>query len=223
MRVEFTGTETLTLEIEGTLPHARAEELAGPGVEVQRAGDRAVVSLLLFQMKGLRPRGLPAPALDYGEALWRIGAVRDGESAWFGHACDIDHPLVRLTGAWLVRYPIRVASFTFDDDGEGEGKGGCSVIVDAESKHFKVRARPAETRGEGPAASPPRRIFVRSRGALFEIPWREDPAPRRWSVTLDLADVALGVATFGADVAWAPSGVVHRGRIHRCGLARRIG
>lgn len=209
----------LTLELEGTLPRARAEELAGPGLEVERAGDRAAVSLLLFQMKGLRPRGLPAPPLDYGEALWRVGVIRDGAKAWLGHACDIDHPLVRLTGAWLVRYPIRVGSFGFESDGDG----GCSAAVDAAGARFVVRARAEDPRGEGPKANPPRRIFVRSRRALFEIPWREDPAPRRWAVTLDLADVALGAETFGADVTWAPSGVVHRGRVHRCGLARRVG
>jgi len=33
----------------------------------------------------------------------------------------------------------------------------------------------------------------------------------------------LDAATFGAAVRWDAAGVVHRGRVHRCGLAARVG
>lgn len=59
-------------------------------------------------------------------------------------------------------------------------------------------------------------------GQLYEIPWREEPASWRHEATLRLRDDGLARRTFGEGVSFDRKGTVHRGHVHRCGLARKV-
>jgi hypothetical protein len=206
--IELRGTEAFTVELTGTLAVDDARALAASLPLALRPDGRAEVGLLLFQMRGLGLGALPGPRLDYGEALWRLGVIVDGAPGWFGLCCDIDHPLVRRTGALLVRYPVRAARFAFDAEAG-------SAQVDAAAGTLRVTA---DLTAEAPAAEPPRPLLVRDGGRLFRIPWKEEPAPFRRRATASVRG-ALGERTLAPSLGWDAAALVHRGRVHRCGLA----
>ncbi len=213
MLLELRGTEALTVEVGASLPVASARELWPHGFTLEVRDGRAVASLILFHMRGLKPRGLPAPGLDYWEALWRLGIIWDGVPAWFACACDIDRPVVGWLGRRLVRYPVRLASFS-----HSEGEESCAVTVTVSGLPFQLGA----TFGDTVAAVPPRRLLVRSRGSLFDVPWVEDPAPFRKHAEIAILDATLSQETLGRGASFERVGTVHRGRVHHCGLARRL-
>lgn len=165
--------------------------------------DGARVGVLFFAMSGLKIRGVPWPGFDYTEALWRRA---EGE-AWLVVACDLDRALVRVMGKRIVRYPARTASFV----------GRWSVTT--ESGSFSVQVT---EKNESPAPTPPRRTLVREGDRTYEIPWEEIPAPIRKVATVDVLSDTLSEPTFGSRVEWSKAGLVHRGRIHMCGVARPI-
>ncbi len=203
MRTILTGTETETLELDGTLPASAGASVPLP---LRLAEGPVPVNVLFFAMRGLRMRGVPWPAFDYREALWRIAVELDGEPAWLAVACDLDSAMIRAFGRRIVRYPTRVARFD----------GHWSVV--AEGGAFSTES----TLGAAsPAAVPPRRTFVRDGGRVYEIPWEEVPAPERHVASVGVLSDSLSAPTFGARATWSPSGLVHRGRIHSCGIARR--
>ena len=210
--LELRGTEALTLELRGTLDPDRARALVAPWRPIV-SDDGAELELLVFDMRGLRPKGLPGPRLDYREALWRIGIEHDGAPAWLGHTCDLDHSLVRALGRYLVRYPVRTATFDL------EGDDPVTIRVAASGHALSVSAGAT---AEVPPAEPPRPIVVRSGPRAYRIPWREDPTPDRHRARVTVEQDDLSVVTLGVPVAWAPTGLLHRGRVHRCGLARAL-
>lgn len=219
--IELRGTEAFTVELEGTVPLAQARACLGAAalpLETREADPtRAVVSVLLFQMRGMRARGLPGPVLDYAEALWRVGVLWRGAPAWFAVACDLDSAAVRALGAVLVRYPTRAARLAVDAEGARVER------VDAAARRFAVRATAVPAR-ETPPPVPPRPLLVPARrgsGALYRIPWREEPAPERRVARCEVSEPALARATLGEGLAWAPEGLVHSGRTHICGVASR--
>lgn len=215
--MQLWGVEEATIEVEGTIPEAAARRLLGD-LPPEPAGEgRARVGLLVFRMRGLKPRGLPAPGSDYQEALYRVGARLGSEPAWLCPACDIDRAHVRALGAWLVRYPVAAARIALD-----AGDDAFRLDMHAAGARLALTATP---RGDAsPPPRPPRRALVRSGGGLYEIPWREDPGPFRCRAAIAFADDARARAAFdlraGEDLAWEPEGLILRGRTHRCGLAR---
>lgn len=213
MLLELRGTEALTVEVGATLPVSSARELWPEGLTLELRDGRSVASLLFFHMRGLRARGLPAPSFDYWEALWRVGIIWDGAPAWFACACDLDHPTVAWLGRRLVRYPVRRASFT-----HLEHDAGCAVTVTASGISFQLGA----SFGEAVAPVKPRRLIVRDHGSFFEIPWEEDPAPFRKHAEITILDATLAQETLGRGASFDRVGLVHRGRVHHCGLARRL-
>jgi uncharacterized protein YqjF (DUF2071 family) len=210
--VELSGTEAWTLELLGRVPRAAVERVAA-GLPLRETAEGVEVGLLLFGMQGLRPTRLPAPAFDYGEALWRIGVDLDDVPGWLGHTCDLDRALVGVLGRVLVRYPARRARIEHDDDGER-----WQVAVAAAGARLCVEATPGD---DVPPAVRPRPIVVRGGQRWFRIPWREDPASWRRVATVSVRQDGLASATLGAAVQWSGEAVVHRGRVHRCGVARR--
>ncbi|HEY8042608.1 MAG TPA: DUF2071 domain-containing protein [Polyangiaceae bacterium] len=213
MPIELVGTEALSLELTGATSLARARVLLKDlAPEVSDDGN-AVVGLLLFRMQGMHVRGTPGPKVDYGEALWRIGVVHEGAPAWFALRCDLDHPLVMSLGRRAIRYPVRAARFAFEDGGSA-----CSFAVRAEGVRLALRA---SITGRASSPVPPRRVLSRVTGVLYEIPWREDPPPEVHDARIEWTSVELARATLGAPVSWLPGAVLLRGRVHRCGLARR--
>ena len=213
MLFELRGTEDLTVEVGASLPLSSARELWPQGLTFETRADRAVASLLVFHMRGLHGRGLPAPSFDYWEALWRLGVMWDGVPAWFGCACDIDHPFVGWLGRRINRCPVRKASFT-----HSEAEASCAVTATVEGYSLQLGA----TFGEEVAAVPPRQLIVRNQGSLYRIPWEEDPAPFRRFAEISILDASLAQETLGRGVSFERVGVVHRGRVHHCGLARRL-
>jgi len=212
------GTEEHTVELWGSMPAEHARALVGPGVVLRLDGGAAVVGLLLLRMRGLVVRvagaPLPAPAIDYGEALWRIGVLEQGGGpAWFGVACDLDGAMVRRAGRLLVRYPVREARVGFSP-----GAHACAVDVVALGRHLRARARALPER---PPSLVPWPLLVRSAGRVWRIPWREEPAAWRHRAAIDVEDDGLAMSTLRVPVVWNGSGLMHRGRIHRCGMAVR--
>jgi hypothetical protein len=205
--MELVGTEERTLEAAGTISRAAAEALVGSGVLAENQDGRTPVSLLVFAMHGLTLRPLPGPGLDYGEALWRVGCLWEGQRAWFAVACDLDSALVRALGARLVRYPVRRGEILLTD---------YSAEVTAGGRATRVRAY---AQAGSPAPVPPRPALVRAQGRLYRIPWREDPAPFRSEARLEILADTLSALTFGEAAAWDERGLLHRGRVHRCGIA----
>lgn len=210
--VELTGTEAWTLELVGRVPRAAVERVAA-GLPLRETAEGVEVGLLVFGMQGLRPARLPSPGFDYGEALWRIGVDLDDVPGWLGHTCDLDRALVGMLGRVLVRYPVRRAGVEHDDDGERWRLG-----VTAAGARLGLDATPGD---DVPPAVRPRPIVVRSGARWFRIPWREDPASWRRTATIDVREDGLSATTLGAAVQWSSEAVAHRGRVHRCGLARR--
>ena len=206
MRTILRGTETETLELGGVLPET-ARGLVPAPLAVRDGPLR--VEVLLFAMHGLALRAMPWPRFDYREALWRIECERDGELGWYAIACDLDSAAIRVFGRRVVRYPTRTARFS------GEWS------IEAAGGTFTTRSA-IDDRSEPPAPVAPRRMFVRDGELVFEIPWQEIPAPERHVARIEVLADSLSEPTFGHLVTWDSSGLVHRGRTHMCGRARRV-
>lgn len=210
--LELRGTEAATIELSGTIPPTAATPLMlGSGLAPEQDAEGVRVSLLLFRMQGLRLRGLPWPAFDYGEALWRIGVRHREQPSWLAVACDLDSAWIRWSGALLCRYPVRRARFRFAAAEQAyhveiNGKAG-GLVVHATSSRREV---PPE---------PPRPVLVYIASRLYRIPWQEEAAPYRRVADIDTCDGAAIAATFRRPVRWHPRGLVHQGRVHRCGIA----
>ncbi len=203
-RTILRGTEADTLELDGTLPASARSHVPAP-LEIPEGPVR--VNVLFFAMRGLALRGVPWPTFDYQEALWRIAVQLDGVPAWFAIACDLDHASIRALGRRIVRYPTRVARFERRWSVEASG-GTLSTRVIEEA--------------QSPEPVPAQRTFVRDGTCVYEIPWEEIAAPERHAASVEVLCDSLSERTFGERVTWASSGLVHRGRIHMCGVARRV-
>ncbi len=208
--MELSGTEAYTLEITGSI--VDAPRVPG-GLELIRCDGAVEASVLFFAMRGLgmtEPVSI-GPRFDYGEALFRIGVVFDGRPAWLAVACDLDRSVVRSLGGVLVRYPVRAARIEVSAARASSRSGAGEIDVGIGA------------RGESPAPVPPRPLLVPDEGRLYRIPWREDPAPVRHIVDVDVRLDSLSRATFGAAATYDAKGLAHEGRVHRCGIATRVG
>jgi hypothetical protein len=200
----LTGRESLTLEVELGCGLAAAPH---PELELEAPGQ---VSLLLFAMEQMHAEALPWPKLRYREALWRVRVRHRGAPAFFASACDLDHPLVKALGRTAIRYPVRDASFAFEDGAAPR------FSVRSPAGALELVARPS------PDVAPviePLPVLTLGGKALYRIPWRETPTPERVWASLEVRDGALAEATLGAPVTWPSRAVLMRGRQHHCGLA----
>jgi hypothetical protein len=205
----LSGIELVSLEVLGRLPLERARALVPAELKLRRVEGAAEVGLLCFRMQGLAPGIVRRWGLDYSEALWRIGIEWRGEPAWFGACCDIDAAGVRWGGRWLMRYPVRRADIDIDESRARVVRGGNELVLT-----FRKL-------GVAPEPTPPRPLVVSDRGRLYRVPWREDPAPECSTAQVEILDDSLVRATWAA-VTWQPSGLVHQGRGHHCGIAERL-
>ena len=204
------GTEALTLEVGAALDAQRAREIVPQRFELDIADDVARGSLLLFRMSGLSMNALPFASFDYSEALWRISVRVDDELAWFVVACDLDSALVRFVGARLIRYPTRAARIVGSEARWRIDAGG----VSADLRVSDIEPAPVPTL---------RRVFVgATKKNVYEIPWDEAPPARARLARVTVAEPALVRSTFGDGARLDETGVVHRGRIHMCGFAKRL-
>lgn len=195
------GTEALTLEVGVSISSAFARAIVPERFEVE-----ARASVLFFKMSELTASFFPLAKFDYAEALWRIAIRHEGEPAWFAVKCDLDHPVVRTLGARLVRYPTRAARII--------GSEGRWSVATSDAK-LELRV----SDDDDTEIPPLRRMFV---PGGFEIPWDEVAPTRARSARITMGDDALVRATLGEDAKLDGTGVVHRGRVHMCGFARRV-
>lgn len=208
MRTFLSGTELRTLEVGLSLDAALARALAGE-LEPELADGAGRGDVLFFSMRGLGVTGVPLFRFDYGEALFRLSVRWRGEAAWLALACDLDAKLIQVLGRWLVRYPVRPARLALEDGCfTSSASGGALSIATA-------------VEADEPAPLPARPLLVRQGATLYRIPWREDPAPWRRLARCTATDDGLAVKTFGGAVHFDATGTLHRGRVHRCGVARR--
>ena len=198
--MELRGTEALTLEVGASLSADHARALVPPRFELE--GGRA--NVLFFRMTELS-----IARFDYFEALWRVSIRHEGALAWLAVKCDIDHPIVRALGARFVRYPTRAARIV-----GSEGKWS----IDAAGTKLEIGVRD-EDRASVPET---RRTFVTTGDRVWEIPWSEEPPAKARLAKLNVTDDALVRATFGEGAKLDETGIVHRGRVHVCGFARRV-
>lgn len=211
-RIELAGIEAHTLELTGRIPAEVAARRLPAALTPREDRDGVELGVLAFAMRGLglvRPVRI-GPRFDYGELLWRIGVTWRGEAAWFATTCDLDRAAIRAMGAWLVRYPVRAARITLD---------ARALSVHVGTAALAVRVGEA-MRTCDPVA--PRPVLVGGSGRLSRIPWREEPAPERGWVSVEIDDGGLGRATLGAEITWDRAALAHAGRRHRCGIAVRV-
>ncbi|MFO0640820.1 MAG: hypothetical protein U0183_16485 [Polyangiaceae bacterium] len=195
---------------------AMARRVPPPLVIERDAGGRGSASLLVLEMSGLGLGRLP-PRFDYREVLYRVGVEVDREKAWLAVRCDIDRPLVRSFARAVIRYPVCPATITIDDRGDRT----LTLRAHTARDHLSVTLAVEEGQ-DAPEPSPPRRTFVVDGPTLFEIPWDERPAPRRQTSDVVAIEGPSTGAVFGGAVTFDPRAVVHHGRVHRCGAARRV-
>lgn len=230
--VEFTGIERITFDLGGTIDEAAARRLTGATAPLANAG-LVAVSLLFIQMRGLRPSGLPLPGIDYGEVLWRLAVEHEGAPAWLAVACDLDRLVVRRLGAWLMRYPVRRARIAIADRGRevdfAVAAAGARLDVQVQGA-----ADGAPPQGAPSSARAPVPLLVYGAGRQYRIPWGEAEGeaggeaggekggPFWCAAPCAVGASTLAEATLGTEVRWAGQGVLHRGRRHRCGIARPL-
>lgn len=218
MRFELSGTEAITIELHGTLSTADARPFLAaarlePTPPTPGKEGRIEANLLLFEMRGLGMTGLPGPRFNYREALWRIGVLHQGAPAWLSVCCDLDHALVRAAGAMVIRYPVRKATLSLSDAGAAwTARIQASTGTLDTSVHISDDVAPVH---------PARPMLVHDAGHVYRIPWNEDAAPFRRHATAEIQG-DLAAKTLGASLRWEPGAMVHRGRVHHCGIARRL-
>lgn len=214
------GTESVSVELSARLDLAATDAIArrvpAPLVLERDGAGRGSASLLVLEMSGLGLGGLP-PRFDYLEVLYRLGVEVDGAPAWLALRCDIDRPLVRSFARAVIRYPVCPATITIDERGDRT----LTLRAHTARDHLSVTLAVVEGH-DAPEARPPRRTFVVDGPTLFEIPWDERPAPLRHHADLVAVDGPSIDAVFGGSVTLDPRAVVHHGRVHRCGAARRV-
>lgn len=209
-RTLLTGREARTLEVELGCDVAAARKVLPSRLEPEVQDGWASVAVLLFAMERMHVKGLPGPTLAYHEVLWRLRARLDGAPVFFAVACDLDHPLVRLLGATLIKYPVRRARFAFDEK---------EVRVSADGAALRLETRPVDD--EVPAVHEPLPVLSVQDGVLFRIPWEETPTGDRRRVALEVRDDSLATRTLGGPLRWPAAAVAMCGRRHHCGVASR--
>lgn len=201
------GTEAVSLELAGSLSAAATDAVRLPApLQITRdSSGRGHLSLLVLEMHGLGLGRLP-PRFDYREVLYRLGVVIDDEPAWLAIRCDIDRTLVRRMAAATIRYPVRRAVIAIDQP------DGHTVTFRSDDLSATLEI----IDGAMPAPVAPARMFVVDDDALYEVPWDERPAPLR-------AEAKVVASAGDATITFDGTALIHRGRTHLCGPARRYG
>jgi hypothetical protein len=218
--VRLSGVEHVSVEVGVSLGAAATlameARVPSPLVLARGGSGHAHASLLVLEMRGLGLGRLP-PRFGYREVLYRLGVTIDGAPAWLALRCDIDRPLVATMARSLIRYPVRSATIAIDEP------SGATLSLGARTSSDDLAMTLSLVPGRGtPEAIPPRRTFVVDGGALFEVPWDERPAPERHDADVVACSGSALEAAFGGPTTFEPRALVHRGRGHFCGPARRV-
>ncbi len=209
----FRGREHLTVELEGAFDPAG---LAVPaGVELEPAEGPARVRLFAFFVEGIRIAGVPLLRASYAEVLWRVSVRADGEPAWWAICCDLGARGPRFAARRWVRYPVRAADVEVGEERVRvtAPEGELSIAVGPQGA-----VEPGEP-GESAAVEP--RRLITGLDAEWAVPWGDDGRGDAQVAAVCVERDTLSRITVGAEVRWAPTAVVRRGREHRCGTARR--
>lgn len=204
----FEGTEAWALELPGVIAEADARSRLGPGLAPEPTEGGVRVELLVTHLTGVGVAGWP-PRLSYWEALWRVGVLVEGVPGWWASRCDLDSLRARALAASLIRYPVRSARVAAPESGEGD------LVVEAGSASLALRVE----QGEPVPIRPPRPLWVGGPDRVFEVAWDEVPPVSCHAANVRIVDDTLATNTLGP-VRFEPSGLLTRGRGHRCGVAR---
>jgi hypothetical protein len=205
----FQGTETLSIECEGSLSLAHARQLVPASLELQLHEGKAVLGLLYFQMHKLSASGLswlPArltPSFSYEELLWRIGVIINNQPVWYGLCCELNDRAVQKSAELMFQYTTEFASFTQQPEHKILISGRSTTTIQA-SPNLSIEA------------PTPRRLLVAKQGQLYEVSWNEKPA-----ISAQRAQITVQTNRSLCGLSWRPEGVLLRGRTHICGVAQK--
>jgi len=191
--VKFSGTERVTIELEGTFVPSRQLP-----VEYDLVDGRARVSLFAFHVDQLHIVGIPFVRSSYAEVLWRIAVRHRGEAAWWVTACDLAARGPAIAAKRWVRYPVRMTTVEVAET--RVTSGGLDFELGAPDEPQAVEQRALLT------------------GDLFRVPWG-DYASNAHRVTVSRLTDRIGAETVGGDVSWSTSAILRKNREHRCGSA----
>lgn len=201
MSFRFSGTERVTVEIDGTFDPAAVT--LPPGL----AHDGGRVSLFAFHVEGLRIAGVPVLAWSYPEVVWRIAVMSEGVPCWWAIACDLHARGPAWAARRYVRYPVRRNEVLVDEQRLSSRGPAGELAVDISNKL-------------APAREVDRRALRVGADAGWVIPWGDDPG-QSLTHTIKVERDSLSAPTVGTLVKWADHAVLRRGRQHRCGVAHR--
>jgi hypothetical protein len=202
----FTGTERVTIELEGSFDPGTLKLPAGLVLDVDK--QRARVSLFAFHVDELRVIGMPVVSASYAEVLWRVAVRHRGARAWWVAACDLAARGPGWAARRWVRYPVRKSKVHVLDAHDVEP--ACAGIS-ADDGAISFALGP-----DGDPAIVERRALLT--GSLYEVPWGDDGTGARRAAVRAMTDT-LGRVTLGSPVEWSGNAVIRRGRAHRCGVA----
>jgi hypothetical protein len=215
----FRGRERVTIEFDGVFDPAG---LAVPaGVSLEPPDGPARVRLFAFFVEGIRIAGVPLLRASYAEVLWRVAVRAEGEPAWWALCCDLGAFGPRIAARRWVRYPVRAAEVeVVEDRVRVVAPAGELAIAIGRPGEPGEPAGPGGPAAGGAAGVEPRRLIT-GLDAAWAVPWGDDGGGGARAAPARVERDTLSRVTVGAEVRWAPTAVVRRGREHRCGTARR--
>lgn len=212
----FEGTETLGVEVRGSLPRSRAVELGGDELPYvpEPGGGRVRASILTVMIRELAVRGLPRLRFDYPETLWLLHLAPAGRQVRL--AVRAQTRLAMFPGLeWVDNYHTEIGRHQFSAESLDTS---LELTLDARAGgRYAIRLA-----GPSPAPSPFRigRLFTRTRwGRLYEIPWGGGVPRQTGLARVELLERDLVDRIFGPAFRCAEQALWFQDRAHACSPA----
>ena len=213
--MKFSGTEDVTLELNGLIPADYAAKIIGPGLTPVVIDGKTPVKLQLARVIDLKSGTLPLMNFDYNEAMWNIAIEKDNQQAWYVLLCDIDHPVSRLIKSRFFHFNVRKSVFTLLEKRKSlithhRPESGGELLA-----HIEMGAELTDPENLCP-------LYVRSDNTLYQIPLEINPADFRRMSTADIIRDEISGAIMGVPVQWEKQCTVLRGRKKQISVAKKV-